>query len=565
MENVTSDNNTGLSLVIIAEGENTYAESLIESIRICCDYDDISVILYDNTQDKSFRQWASEQTDFLFAYGENGILPYGEIFLNIIDQIGIRGDVLLIPDAFLLIPGTLSGMVSTMYGSENIGLLGGNFNGNYRYGLGKESTCRNYNELSQLSLSNDYRSWDTDTLDENGPILINKGLIEKLFHHIELRDMDARSFRNSLCDIASQYGLRRTVDAHHYWWNCCSNYGGTKTEEKKKPFFTIGIPTYNRGHRALDTVNQLLKDRARYHMEYEVEIFVSDNASENNTEGYERIKELSEDNINLVYYRADSNGLLLGNIYNIISLAKGQFCLLLSDEDMVFFAGLICYIKYLEKHAEIAVMKGWSNANYQGLRPIYQPKGVGALSAFYLKGNYISGIIWNRSIITGELILELKRRYDDEAQSNRAFLYYNHMFLDAYGLIHGAYAGSDIPLINEGDSEIQEINMKTLPYTTPEERIRQAEGFMMLIRDVGTSDNIAATMYLLTVEKTLYLLNMSKSDYSKAGFNWNSILLDFKKRIMTAYDILSLEKSELLDALVFDTIETLVNNCMDME
>ena len=565
MENVTSDSNIGLSIVIIAEGEKTNAVSLIESIRICCDYDDISVILYDNTLDEIFRQWASEQTDFLFAYGENGVLPYGEVFLNIIEQIGIRGDVLLIPDVFLLVPGTLSGMVSTMYGNDNIGLLGGNFNGNYRYGLGKESTCSNYNELYQLSLSNDYRSWDTDTLDENGPILINKALIEKLSHHTELRDMDAKSFRNSLCDIAAKYGFRRTVDAHHYWWNCCINNGRIKTEETKKPFFTIGIPTYNRGHRALDTVNQLLKDRVRYHMEDEVEILVSDNASEKNTEGYERIKELSENNTNLVYYRADSNGLLLGNIYNIISLAKGQFCLMLSDEDMVFFAGLICYIKYLEKHPEIAVMKGWSNANYQSLRPIYQSKGVGALTAFYLKGNYISGIIWNRSIITGELILEFKRRYDDETHSNRAFLYYNHMFLDAFGLIHGAYAGSDIPLINEGDSELQETNMETLPYTTPEERIRQAEGFMMLIRDMGTSDSVAATMYLLTVEKTLYLLNISKGAYCKSGLKWNSILFDFKKRIVAAYETLGLEKTVSFDTLLHDTIETLVNNSMDTE
>ena len=72
--------------------------------------------------------------------------------------------------------------------------------------------------------------------------------------------------------------------------------------------FTICIPTFNRGKRAFELVNILLKD-----LEKNWSILVFDNASTNGVEFYNEIENLSKINNQIKYVRHETNRQFYGN------------------------------------------------------------------------------------------------------------------------------------------------------------------------------------------------------------------------------------------------------------
>ena len=95
---------------------------------------------------------------------------------------------------------------------------------------------------------------------------------------------------------------------------------------KKKPFFSVVIPTYNRAADLKIAVNSILmQDFDDY------EIIISDNASTDNTEKIcksfcdNRIKYL-RNNVNIGFNR---------NLYKVIKVAKGQYVFMLGDDDFI--------------------------------------------------------------------------------------------------------------------------------------------------------------------------------------------------------------------------------------
>ena len=57
-----------LTMIIIAEGEESDAQIVIENVRSCNDIDDLRLIVYDNTGNNCFREWAVGQSDFTLAF-----------------------------------------------------------------------------------------------------------------------------------------------------------------------------------------------------------------------------------------------------------------------------------------------------------------------------------------------------------------------------------------------------------------------------------------------------------------------------------------------------------------
>ena len=545
-----------LTMIIIAEGEKSDAQLVIESVRSYNDIDNLKLIVYDNTGNRCFREWAEAQTDFTLTFSDGAEEKYGNIIIDIIRELEIVEDLLILPDSHLLFPGVLSRMLNLLSDDCHTGALGANYNGSCRYGLGKAAVCNDYDSLMEYELNADEYSWVTDCLDENGAILIRKELLPVLVDCSKMKMLGSDEFRKCVCELVRDRGYVVRVAASVYFWNLRENLSANESDGV---FFTVGVPSYNRGHRALELTRQFLKDRKEYGLESEIELVVSDNESDKNTAGYEEISRLSQNETNMIYYRAPENGQLLGNISNILEKASGKFCLLISDEDKVFFPGLILYVRYLKQHPEIAVMKGWTTKQYSKLKPCYHRSGAYAIDAFFLKGNYLSGIIYNTDVITSCLIKEYKRRYEEEYK-NRAFPYYNHMFLDTYGLLRGAFASSDIPLIEEGKPESVALQPVTPVYASIDERIEQGVGFIKFIKDLNIPQSDKVKMFIMVFNKTCALVGFAGENGKATETTCNDDLVYLEKRFKDSYMNLNIDQPDIYRDIVWKYMDEALYN-----
>src|SRR5215210_40594 len=101
--------------------------------------------------------------------------------------------------------------------------------------------------------------------------------------------------------------------------------------DRSSPLLSICIPTYNRAELLRSALHSVVRQAAR--IGAEVEVVVADNCStDNTTDVVEWARQFGE----IRYYRNQDN---FGVNYNILqlvnSLAKGEFCWLLGDDDLV--------------------------------------------------------------------------------------------------------------------------------------------------------------------------------------------------------------------------------------
>lgn len=95
-----------------------------------------------------------------------------------------------------------------------------------------------------------------------------------------------------------------------------------------QPLLSICIPTYNRCRYLPETLDSILSQATP-----EVEIVISDNASTDATQKV--VAEYTTKYKNIYYERAESNKGPDANFLRVVSLAKGDYCWLLSDDDTV--------------------------------------------------------------------------------------------------------------------------------------------------------------------------------------------------------------------------------------
>ena len=106
---------------------------------------------------------------------------------------------------------------------------------------------------------------------------------------------------------------------------------------------SICIPTYNRGHLALKHVQEILNIESQ-----DIELVVSNNGSQVKKECYEQIKNIQDSRLN--YFEFNENQGFLINLCQVIKLSKGDFCMLLSDEDGIIAENLPLYLDKI-RHA----------------------------------------------------------------------------------------------------------------------------------------------------------------------------------------------------------------------
>lgn len=306
---------------------------------------------------------------------------------------------------------------------------------------------------------------------------------------------------------------------------------------------SICIPSYNRGKRAHELVTSLLPLLNKH--KDELEIIVSNNGSTVGVEYYAQIKEMADSLEGIVtYHRFEKNQFYVGNFRKILELSRGDFCLIISDEDCLLEEGLEYYIKLLselrDNSSDIAIVRAMTSKFYKGMKAGHFAAGPCAVEQYFMLGNYISGIIYNRRYLTDMVIDDLwckyYREFDHEValddismieDNGSAFFYYPHMFVDGMLLAQNDLLVDSNILVIEGEDAkdtavVNDTELKI--YATYEQRLNQFAGFMNFINDLGCDDATTLSLVKNAIISTVLLINNVRQAYLALSVNWADIL-----------------------------------------
>lgn len=104
--------------------------------------------------------------------------------------------------------------------------------------------------------------------------------------------------------------------------------------DKEKPLLTIAIPTWNRAETLDKALNHLIPQLHGF--ENEIELVISDNASNDHTNEVVIKYKNANKQLNFVHYRNEVNIQFFGNFAKCRELANGKYIWILSDDDFVY-------------------------------------------------------------------------------------------------------------------------------------------------------------------------------------------------------------------------------------
>jgi len=163
-----------------------------------------------------------------------------------------------------------------------------------------------------------------------------------------------------------------------------------------KPLLSICIPTYNRARYLKECMNSIVCQFADEDIYRQVEIVISDNASEDNTS--ELVKEYQEKYHNIKYFKNKENLGYDRNVIAVMLASEGAFVWTLSDDESLKVDTLISLFDVLNKYPEIA----WicvSNGNSPITAIQKYDNGDDWLNDMGLAGGQISQNIYNRAYL----------------------------------------------------------------------------------------------------------------------------------------------------------------------
>jgi len=306
---------------------------------------------------------------------------------------------------------------------------------------------------------------------------------------------------------------------------------------------TIAIPSYNRGHRALNGAKELLKS----HFDEEIEILVSNNASEKYQEEYQAIAALPDARI--TYHQNASNLGYIGNILKVLNRARGKFIMIMSDEDTVRLENLEGLLAKLH-HQEERLAWLRTSTDSKKYPAGYFQRGHDAITKGILQNNYISGAVYNTAMFRQSGAEE----YLHSRPDNEACIIYPHMVIDTIMTMYGDVAFSPLQSCANGAEENDTPASGLLRWQSPEGRQKQHQGFAEVFIDAIKKYQIpqptAEEMLLQLMRKTGNLLYMNISRDARYNFKpvyFNSIMelyRNIEANIIDYQDKLGYEPSE---------------------
>lgn len=136
----------------------------------------------------------------------------------------------------------------------------------------------------------------------------------------------------------------------------------------------------------------------------------------------------------------------------------------------------------------------------------------------------MSGMIFNRHIVTDQMIDEYAEKYRD----NTGYIYYPHMFISTYALLRGHFFASDVWLVSEGETEedlqVMDKAAEIPAYDAYDNVIKQMHGFIEHIKDLELPLQMQFDMLVMVFEQHAYLIRHRREGYVAGGFDYQGIM-----------------------------------------
>nr|WP_294943016.1 glycosyltransferase family 2 protein [uncultured Mucilaginibacter sp.] len=173
-----------------------------------------------------------------------------------------------------------------------------------------------------------------------------------------------------------------------------------------KPILTIAIPTWNRGA-TLDKALDHIMPQIGYYTN-EIEIIVSDNASEDNTEEIVTNQHLKYPGTRFIYNKNEINVGFFGNCKKCKEISTGEYMWLLSDDDFVCPGVIKAIINALTSKEDTAIIYLKNNPEYEIHKLNFYEKEDIIKNETFNMGLISSIIFFNRKDNDGELFSKFK-------------------------------------------------------------------------------------------------------------------------------------------------------------
>lgn len=112
-----------MTIIMVIYNELESVKLAVESVRLFADIEDLSLVVVDNHSVDATDKWAKAQEDITYIYMDEGELPFGQALNRVRTLLQIDDD-LLIMDALMLAPQTLSRLQELLYREETVGAVG---------------------------------------------------------------------------------------------------------------------------------------------------------------------------------------------------------------------------------------------------------------------------------------------------------------------------------------------------------------------------------------------------------------------------------------------------------
>ncbi|WP_130471066.1 glycosyltransferase family 2 protein [Candidatus Magnetaquicoccus inordinatus] len=190
-----------------------------------------------------------------------------------------------------------------------------------------------------------------------------------------------------------------------------------ETMPEERRLFSLCIPSYNRGRKALALVERLLPE-----MEEQWELLLLDNGSHEEQEFYEQIAALAAQAPRLRYVRHVANREFHGNFLACLQLARGDWIMVASDEDWPQVATICKLLPEMQMRSNLGVVRG--ALPYHTRPEGYYRAGREALTQYGIANTYITGTFYHRQLLEQKGLLQ---RLQAEIAAHRV---YPHLYLE---------------------------------------------------------------------------------------------------------------------------------------
>lgn len=275
-----------------------------------------------------------------------------------------------------------------------------------------------------------------------------------------------------------------------------------KNRPRENILLSICIMSWNRGESAWRSVTNILQSK----YDSEIEVIISNNGSDSDIEGYERIKNFKDCRVK--YFAFEENQGYATNVRNVLAMADGKFAMLASDEDFLILEQLPSYLSYLIRYQESGVIKA---AGYGCDFPNDSEK-------VFLKGYESVQCAINMNYVTGiTLNMEWFRRCQvlqkfDSMRGNLFLEYYAHIGMALILSKEAEVRNSGIYLWSQGEENLEggAERPPVLSYMRAESRLAQQNGSIELLERFTDLNSMSfLQMVVSRIWKTYGLLELA--------------------------------------------------------